>query len=51
MFNMREHCISYNDNVQEQTKDTTFEKLSEQVVQIQKSAVRCAKVTVSTKQM
>ena len=35
MFHTREH-FKLHDNVQEQTKDTTFEKLSEQVIQIQK---------------
>ena len=35
MCNTREH-FKLHDNVQEQTKDTTFEKSSEQVVQIQK---------------
>ena len=35
MFHMREH-FKLHDNVQEQTKDTTFEKSSEQVAQIQK---------------
>ena len=32
---MREQ-FKLHDNIQEETKDTTFEKLSEQVVQIQK---------------
>ena len=34
-FKIREHVKLHN-NVQEQTKNTTFNKLSEQIVQIQK---------------
>ena len=34
-FNIREH-VKLHDNVQEQTKNTTFNKLSEQIVQKQK---------------
>ena len=35
MSHMKEH-FKLHDNVQEQTKNTSFEKLNEQVVQIQK---------------
>ena len=49
-FNIREH-VKLHDNVQEETKNTTFNKSSEQIVQMQKLWYDVLKLRFQTKKV